>query len=238
MAQVQDPRQRLIQHHLNESQKALDANKLTEAQKYFEEALEVGGEHPDRASDIRQALQKYCDRVVSQPNPNWQTVHQALDLFDTLKLQNDEIRTYQRELRLKEAKFLLEKDDNLDDSFNIFTSLLMDAGRLGDQEDKVRHHIAKIVGEYVSQRAGQGQWALLNPVFERVTRLWPPSDTIHLWLETISQILAAANQAQIGFDKELAKLKKSKNILTTALIALLILVIFSYLIVLFSAYFL
>ncbi|MCB0193685.1 MAG: hypothetical protein KDJ65_17185 [Anaerolineae bacterium] len=234
MTQVQDPRQRLIQHHLNEAQKALDTDNLTEAQKYFEEALEVGGEHPDRASDIRQPLKKYCDRMVSQPNPNWQTVHQVLDIFDRLKLQNDEIRAYQRELRLKEAKFLLEKHDNLDDSFNIFTSLLVDAERLGSQEDKVRNRIAKIVGEYVSQRAGQRQWALLNPVFERVTRLWPPNDTIHLWLETISQILAAANQAQIGFDREVNDLKKTKNTLTIALIALFVLVILSYAVVLFS----
>jgi hypothetical protein len=237
MAQVLDPRQRLVQHHLSEAQKALDADKLSEAQKCFEDALEVGGEHPDRVPDIRQALKKYSDRMALQPNPDWETIHQVLDLFDALKLQNDETRTYQRELKLKEARFLLEQDDNLDDSFSIFTCLLTDAERVGSQEDKMRNNIAKIVGEYVAQRAAQGQWSLLNPVFERVTQLWPPNDPIHLWLETVSQILASANQAQIGFDRERAGLKKQQKTLKVAFIVLLVLMIVAYLIVLFPVIF-
>lgn len=223
MNQTPDPRARLVQHRLNEAQQALEANELTEAQKFFEEALSIEGVHPNRASDIRQALKKYSERAAGQTPPDWESVHQVMDLLDTLKLQNDETRAFQRELQLQEAKFLLETKDSLNESFNIFANLMTNAERLGVQ-DKLKANIAQIICAYVSQRAAQQQWSLLSQVFEKIQKLWPPTDSIHDWLAAISHILTAANQTKL----EASQARQYAQRLNYILIGITVLAIIAY----------
>lgn len=209
MSQIPDPRARLIQHYLSEAQKNLDLNNLEETQKHFDEALGVAGEHPNRASDIQQVLKRYCDKAVDLPAPDWETIRQALDLFDILKIQNDETRSYQQEVKLKEARFLLVKQDKLDESFMIFANLMAHAERQGGS-NKLKTSIAQIVYEYASLRADEQEWPLLRQVFERAQQLWPATDSLQDWLETISKILEVASQIQIRHKQELTVLEETK----------------------------
>jgi hypothetical protein len=230
----EDPRARLLQHLLSEAQKTLDADHLEEAQNLFEEALRVEGHHPNRALDTRRVLKQYSDRVIAQTPPNWDLAYRALDLLGSLKLQDDETRAWQRDLKLRQAQFLLEKEDDLDKSFNIFTDLMANAERLGVQ-DKLKANIARVVRSYVSQRAAQRQWSSLHQLFKRVQKLWTPTDGLGDWLEAISQILAAAAQAQTEYNQRLVEIEQSyqrtRN-LTYVLLGIFVLAALAYILVL------
>lgn len=228
------PATKLVQTRLRLAREALEANNLAEAQELFESALHVEGHHPDRALDIRQALKQYSDRVAVQEPPNWDLAYRALDLLGSLKLQDDETRAWQRDLKLRQAQFLLEKEDDLDQSFNIFVDLMANAERLGVQ-DKLQAEIARVICIYVSQRAPQHQWSPLHQLFERVQKLWTPADGLHDWLEAILQILDAAAQAQTEYKQHLAEMEQShqrtRNF-TYALSGIFVLAALAYILVL------
>lgn len=214
-----DPQSRLLQHYLSRAQKALDADNLEEAQEFFEKALGVEGNHPDRELDIRQALTEYSDRIIALNPPDWELAEQALGILSFLQLENEETRAAQRHFKLKRAQFLLDRKNDLEASFNIFADLMASAERLGVQ-DQLKADIARIICDYVSQRANDNQWSRLGQVFERARSVWTSDDGLHDWLEAVSKILEAADQAQAKHLQRLEKAQRSQQRFRALLYAL------------------
>ncbi|HXW00587.1 MAG TPA: hypothetical protein VEC93_19375, partial [Anaerolineae bacterium] len=133
MEQRQDPTIQLVQTRLDMAQQALDAGELDKAQGLFERALEVKGDHPERVIRIRDYLKQYSDNAAKQTPPSWDEAHRALNLLDTLKLQDDQTSLWDRKLWLKQADYYL-KQKNLDESFEIFKNLMAGGERSADQD--------------------------------------------------------------------------------------------------------
>jgi hypothetical protein len=222
----ESPTVKLIQTRLKRAQEALSANNLEEAQNFFNKALVLKEHSPDLVFDIRKVVKQYSDQVVEQPPPNWDLAYRALELLGSLKLQDDETRTWEYDLKLKQAQFLLGKGENLDESFNIFADLMVIAEQQGVQ-DKLKADIAHIVRIYVSQRAPQQEWSLLGRVFKRVSKMWTADNGLNDWLESISKTLEAAVQAQAEHIQRLEKIEQSLRRTRFFLWAVLIIFILS-----------
>ena len=222
-----DPTVRLVKNRLNEAENHLKAHNVAEAQTAFLEALKVKGDHPNRKSDIRRVVKLYCEDLVVQPRPDWENIHKAVELVERLDLHNEEMQSFERDLTLKEAQFLLEMQDDLDRSFAIFTRLLTDETHL-EYQGKLKEQIAHIVSAYISDRAVKQEWTLLDKIFTHVQAIWPAGDSIHDWLKTMAQIIKAANQGKEGVHSELEQERKKSRSLTYALAGLLILAAVAY----------
>jgi hypothetical protein len=206
-----------VQTNIDLAEQALLVDKLDEAQKYFDEALHVEGDHPERASQIRQMLKHYSDELTDQASPNWELAHQALAMIEALKLQDEQTQGWQRDLKLKEAQYRLDQND-LDSSFTIFGNLINEA-QGSDLQSELRHDISQLVRDHVEQRVPEQQWSRLREVIERLKDLLVPTDEIHNWLEVISTILTAVS------DEEQAQRRhRSWNYALGGLIALLLVV--------------
>ena len=162
MEQTQDAATQLVQTRLEMAQQALTAGELANAQSLFERALEVRGDHPERDAKIRDYLKQYSDEVAKQAPPNWAEAHRALNLLDTLKLQDDQTSVWERKLWLKQADYQL-KQKNLTESFEIFKNLMAAGERSADQ-DKLKAEISRIVRDNISYHAAQSEWALLGQI--------------------------------------------------------------------------
>jgi hypothetical protein len=232
---VEAPGLRLIETRLKLAQEALAADNLNEAQDFFKKALEVEGNYPERAPKIRQHLKSYSDQLAARTPPNWDLAHHALELLASLKLEDSETRTWQRELWLKQADFLLGEKD-LNHSFKIFSELLAGSQRTSNQ-DELKGEISRIVRENISQQAKQGDLLLLDQIIAGVRELQLAGDELHAWLETISKALSAAGNAARAreqqlkqeFEDQLKELRRKQNIIY-ALIGIFVLAAIVYII--------
>jgi hypothetical protein len=168
----------------------------------------VDGDYPDREMDIRHALIRYSERILAQERPGWDLAEGALAMAGSLKLNNEEIQTQQRQVRLREARYLLNKEDDFTASASIFADLLADAERPGIQEE-LKAEMARIVCEYITQRADRNQWHHLDQVFEQVKSMWTAEKGLQSWLEAISKTLKAAVRAQEEGQRQLEAAKRS-----------------------------
>lgn len=198
MLPSQDPTIQLVETRLDMARQALTAGELDKAKGLFEKALEVKGNHPERVTQIRDALKQYSDNVVNQASPNWDEAHRALNLLNTLSLQDHQTSLWGRKLWLKQANYRL-KQKNLDESFEIFKNLMADGEQSADQ-DKLKAEISRIVRDNISHHANNREWALLGQIIQHFQELWPVDDELHGWLKTISEAMVPADQA--AKDKE------------------------------------
>lgn len=193
MLPSQDPTIQLVETRLDMAHQALTAGELDKAQGFFERALEVKGDHPERVARIQDYLKQYSDKVVQEASPNWAEAHQALNLLNTLNLQNEQTTLWDRKLWLKQADYQL-KQKNLDESFGIFKNLMADGEQSADQ-DKLKAEISRIVRDNISYHANHREWALLGQIIQRFQELWPVDDELHGWLQTISEAMVPVDQA-------------------------------------------
>ncbi len=222
----------LVDNRLDQAQDALAANDLDTAQSHFERAIRVEGEHPYRtARIIRPMLKDYSDRITDQDPPDWENAHRALDLLDSLELQDEDTREWQRDLWLKRADFLL-RNQKLDDSFNIFQRL-MDKEGSGNESDELKREISRIVRVNLLRQAEQrDDLGLLPQIVERFQPLSPSGDELNEWLETISLTLAARSQAADELREELKREIRRNRSFMIAVVAIIVLAVVAYLVVL------
>lgn len=197
---------KLVQNRLKMVQQALDEDNFEEAQEKLARALEVPGEHPDRAEQIREMLKAYSDRISTQPTPDWNKAHSALNHLDDLELRNDDTCLWQRELSFEQARFLLNEKE-LDASFEIFKNLLNDKTPPSDL-DEINVTISNIVRENITQLAEESQLELMSNVINRVQQLLPADDELSRWLKTIS---LAVEKASAKYQEQLEALTQSSS---------------------------
>ena len=222
----------LVDNRLDQAQDALAANDLDTAQSHFKRAIRVEGEHTDRAASIiRPMLKDYSDRLTDQYPPDWKNAHRALELLDSLELQDEDTREWQRELWLKQADFLL-RNQKLNNSFNIFQRLLDEEGA-GDESDELKREISRIVRVNLLRQAEQrDDLGLLPQIVERFQPLSPSGDELNEWLETISLTLAARSRAADELWEELKWEKRRNRSFRIAVVAIIVLAAVAYLVVL------
>ncbi len=179
----------LVKSLLEEANDALLGNDLDEAWAHLDRALGVEGEHPERRSDIQEMLKAYCDRISDQSAPDWNCVHTALNLLAGPKLVDGQTQTWQREFKLKEARFWLAHGDQVK-AFDIFADLMNKT----PGSDQARQ-ISDMVRDHIAQHLAERPWSFLGDVVGRLHDIWPP-DELHDWLETTSNILDAAAAQQ------------------------------------------
>ena len=226
-----------VQTRLKMVQQALDEDNLEEAQEKLTRALEVPGEHPERAEQIRDMLKAYSDRISTQTTPEWAKAHSALNHLDVLGLQNDDTCLWQRELSFEQARFLLNEKE-LDASFEIFKNLLNDQTPPSDL-DEINVTISNIVRENITQLAEESQLELMSNVINRVQQLMPADDELSRWLKTISlavekasakyqEQIEALNQSSSEYQNKL----KKREMLNYILAALLVVAIIAFIVAL------
>jgi hypothetical protein len=179
----------LVKSLLEEANDALLGNDLDEARTHLDRALGVEGEHPKRRSDIQEMLKAYCDRISDQSVPDWGCVHTALELLAGPNLVDGQTQTWQREFKLKEARFWLAHEDQAK-AFDIFADLMNKTPGPGQARQ-----ISDMVRDLIAQRLAERPWPFLGEVVGRLHDIWPP-DELHDWLETTSNILDAAAAQQ------------------------------------------
>ncbi len=216
---------RLVLNLIGQTRAALKSNEMEKAQELFARALSVEGDFPDRAPAIRQSLKQHSDALVDAASPQWDNAHQTLAMLETLGLQNDETRTWQRDLWLRQAGFFMDQK-NLDESFKIF-SMLMVQGEASPQDghvpadaDALKAEISRIVRVNLSRQAKDQQWDLLRQMIDRFQELWPFDEELNDWLKTISETLAAIKQATDQAKSELEQERHRRRSMTLILIAL------------------
>ena len=106
---------KLVTTRLKRAEQALDRDDLREAENFFGSALEVEGEHPDRADTIREVLKNTATKVSGREPPEWGLAQQALEMITSLGLQTDETQLFEADFWLKQAK--------IDQGFEIFDNL-------------------------------------------------------------------------------------------------------------------
>jgi flagellar biosynthesis regulator FlbT len=209
---------RLVRTHLKQARAALASDDLEEARDYFQKALDVEAVHLRREDEIRQELKQYGERVSNREPPNWDLAYQGLDLLVALELQNDETDTWRRALKLKHAKYLLERKQQ-DESFDIFRALIAEHEQSTDR-DEILARISSILRENISRRAADHEWDSLSNMIKSIEELWPPGDGLHQWLETISEALAVAAQAPAEYKEQLNQEKQRRQNLIYAVVGI------------------
>lgn len=198
---------RLVRNFLKQAHAALNTNDLQEARNLFQKALEVEGANTDRENEIRQELKRYSERVTKQEPPDWELAYQGLDLLSALGLQSGETDTWRRDLKLEQAKYLLERKQQ-NESFDIFGALIAEHEQSSDR-DEILARISSILRENISRRAANHEWDSLRKMIGSIKELWPQGDGLHQWLETISEALKEAfEEAPAKYEAEIEQLKR------------------------------
>jgi hypothetical protein len=206
----------LVKSRLNQARNALDANDLDEAQRLFEKARDVEGEHSERDLTVQRMLIDYCERVSAQQPPNWDYVHRALDLLEKLSLVDEQSESRRREFQLREAESWLTQE-NLDKAFSLFADLMEKA----EGSETPNKRIAELVRVYLTRRLSERPWPFLGEVVDRLKVIWPRDDKLHDWLETTSSILTAAAEQE----ERLRRYHSLNYALTIAIAAVLVLAV-------------
>jgi hypothetical protein len=218
---------RLVFNLIGQAKEALKSNGLEKAQELLARALGVEGDYPDRAPAVRQALKLHSDMLADLDPPEWDDAHRTLAMLETLGLQNDETRTWQRDLWLRQAGFFMDQK-NLDESFKIFSQLMAESeaspqdGHAPADADALKAEISGIVRVNLSKQAKDQQWDLLRRMVDRFQKLWPFDEELNDWLKTISETLAAINQATDQAKSELEQERRRRRSITLILMALLV----------------
>jgi tetratricopeptide (TPR) repeat protein len=216
---------RLVQTSIKQARAALAEDNLEKAQQFFQEALEVEGEHPDRDLTIRRELKRHSDQLVSEPSPsNWEKAHRSLEILENLGLSDEETHQWRRSLWLRQADYYLGRG-NLDQSFEIFRDL-MEGDEVPDDLDELKAQISDIVRRNLLSQARKHEWDSLREIIKRFTEIakpvLPPGDELSEWLETISGTLEAISQADEEAQRELEAEQQRRRLITAVLSILVV----------------
>jgi len=228
MEQVQpDTFSELVQSRLEKAKGALNDNDLNKAWTHLDRVLEID---PKLRPDIQHMLKDYCSRISDQDAPDWDCIHTALGFLAGPKLVDEQTQAWQQEFKLKEARFWLAHEDQ-NKTFDIFAEL-MDKAPASDQAKQ----ISDMVRDHVAQHLSEHSWPFLGDVVGRLHSIWPPGE-LHDWLETTSNILAAAAQheeqlRQAAAAQQEDKLHRYRNLSYALLIGIAVTIVLALALVL------
>jgi hypothetical protein len=209
---LQKPRIRLVQNLIKQAELALTSGHLSEAQHYFEKALGVHGVQIDREYQIRQRIEDHSTCIIQQTDDNWAQAREALDLLDSLGLSDYQTKTWQRDLKIKEAELSLKKG-NTSESFEIFTRLLTEEEEFVGQID-LRAKIIDVIRRHIPHFAARGEWVLVEDMIGRIQSIWSTEGQLDNWLGTFSKTVRTATQAQDQSQAQIQQLTQQTETLS------------------------
>jgi len=224
---------RLVRTSIKQARTKLEEDDFEQAQQFFQEALEVDGEHLGRAMMIRRELKNHSDQLVSEPNSfNWEKAHRSLEMLEDLGLGDEETDGWRRSLCLRQADYYLDQG-NLDQSFEIFREL-MEEGQLPDDSDELKAQISDTVRRNLLSQARKHEWDSLREIIRRFTEIDKPvlkqGDELSEWLETISGTLEAISQADEDAQRKLKAEQRRRKVIT-AILSILVVIAMAALII-------
>jgi tetratricopeptide (TPR) repeat protein len=98
-----------LQTRLEQAKQHLDEKNLAGAVDVYEQALQLAGDHPGRANEIREALTEYGGTLIAPRTtpPDWSTAYQVPEYLKKLELYDDQGRTCHQQLVVAHMKAIL-----------------------------------------------------------------------------------------------------------------------------------